>query len=114
MTHKFTLFLSVSAVAIGAIFAVNGFILAWTSPSASPPDDNAPAPLNVSATGQSKAGGLILNTGGAVTGLIVDQGNVGIGTTSPTEKLDVDGNINIDEDSAYLFDGANGLKLWRG
>jgi len=39
------------------------------------------------------------------------NGNVGIGTTSPSQKLDVDGNINIDEASAYLFDGVNGLKL---
>jgi len=39
--------------------------------------------LNIGSTGQSKAGGLILNTGGAATGLIVQSGNVGIGTTTP-------------------------------
>jgi hypothetical protein len=76
------------------------------------------APLNVGTTGQSKSGwlratkffvgnpptvseqgagdgllrttmGAILNEGGAATGLIVQSGNVGIGTTSPGYKLDV-------------------------
>ena len=49
-------------------------------------------------TGQSKAGGLILNTGGAVNGLIVDKGSVGIGTTNPSQKLDVAGQIHATGD----------------
>ena len=58
-----------------------------------PSTGNAPAPLHVGIEGQSKAGGLILNTGGAAIGLIVDKGNVGIGTQNPTQRLEVDGNI---------------------
>ena len=39
------------------------------------------------------AGGVILNTAGAATGLIVQSGNVGIGTTNPTDTLEVVGDI---------------------
>ena len=77
-------------------FLVGYFVLAWTEPAATPPGGNVSAPLNVGNTGQSKTGGLILNTGGAATGLIVRYGNVGIGTTGPDAKLTVnDGNVYI-------------------
>jgi len=76
-----------------AIFLVNGLIFAWTEPSQTPPGGNVNAPLNVGNTGQSKSGGLIINTGGAATGLVVDKGNVGIGTASPSQKLEVNGSI---------------------
>jgi hypothetical protein len=49
--------------------------------------------LNIGSAGQEKAGGLILNTGGAPNGLIVQQGNVGIGTVAPGSKLSVSGII---------------------
>jgi hypothetical protein len=54
-------------------------LFAWTKPTLNPPQGNVSGPINISSSGQSKAGGLILNTGGASTGLIVDKGNVGIG-----------------------------------
>ncbi len=99
--------------------AISYFASAWTEPSVAPPGGNAPAPINVSFTDQSKegrigiggvfaplysldirdliglgtlrtTGGAILNTGGAPTGLIVQNGNVGIGTTDPENaKLQV-------------------------
>jgi len=53
------------------VLAISYFVLAWTEPSQAPPGGNVLAPLNVGSAGQSKAGGLILNTGGAATGLIV-------------------------------------------
>ncbi len=65
----------------------------WSAPTASPPNSNAYAPLNTSPAAQIKTGGLLLNTGGAINGLIVQNGNVGIGTTSPTAKLDVQGYV---------------------
>lgn len=77
---------------LGALlFALQLF--AFTEPSSSPPTSNVAAPLNVGSSGQSKFGGLVLNTGGAQYGLIVDQGNVGVGTQSPSQKLDVAGYI---------------------
>lgn len=81
------------AFTLGAILFSSHFGFGFTEPSSIPPFDNVPAPLNVGAIGQSKAGGLILNTGGAVNGLIVQLGNVGIGTQSPSQLLDVAGYI---------------------
>jgi len=71
------------------IFAFAFYISAWTEPAAVPPGSNAATPLNVSNVGQSKAGGLILNTGGAPVGLIVQNGSVGIGTTDPQSPLHI-------------------------
>lgn len=64
--------------------------LAWTGPTATPPGSNATAPLNTSGTGQVKAGGLQLNTGGAAVGLLVG-GKVGIGSMAPSGQLTVYG-----------------------
>ncbi|HVU06542.1 MAG TPA: tail fiber domain-containing protein [Candidatus Paceibacterota bacterium] len=61
----------------------------WSGPGATPPSGNAAPPLNTSSTAQSKAGGLLLNTGNATNGLIVQYGNVGVGATSPGAKLHV-------------------------
>jgi len=77
------------------IFFLNYLVLAWTEPPENPPSGNVPAPLNVGVDGQSKAGGLILNTGNATTGLVVTYGNVGIGTTTPAFKLDVNGMVSV-------------------
>jgi hypothetical protein len=74
-------------------FLVGYLVLAWTEPSQTPPGGNVLAPLNVGNVAQTKTGGLILNTGGAPIGLIVDKGNVGIGKMAPAQKLDVGGNI---------------------
>jgi len=79
-------------------FAMAFYVLGWTEPTQTPPEGDVLAPLNVGPTGQSKAGGLILNTGGAVNGLIVDKGSVGIGTTNPSQKLDVAGQIHATGD----------------
>ncbi len=81
---------SIAVCSLVICFAVAFYAFGWTEPTATPPAGNVSAPLNVSSTGQSKTGGLILNTGGAANGLIVQTGNVGIGVT-PTQKLDVNG-----------------------
>ena len=77
-------------IAIG-LALVAGISYAWTGPTANPPLNNAPAPVNVSATGQYKTGAL--GIGGlfrAYSNAIVD-GNVGIGTDAPKNRLHVKG-----------------------
>ncbi len=67
----------------------------WSAPTVSPPNSNAYTPLTIGPAAQIKAGGLLLSTGNAVNGLLVQNGNVGIGTISPTAKLDVAGNLRV-------------------
>ncbi|MBU6141760.1 hypothetical protein KGO95_01400 [Patescibacteria group bacterium] len=74
----------VSALLLASAYVV---FASWTEPTVAPTGGNVSAPLDVSATGQTKAGGLILNTGGAANGLIVSLGNVGIGTSTPQQAL---------------------------
>ncbi len=85
--------LSSMALVIGAILFSAGLqtFAAFTQPSTAPPGADAYAPLSTSPDAQAKVGGLLLNTGGAVNGLIVQNGNVGIGTVNPATKLEVNG-----------------------
>ncbi len=71
-------------------FGANALAQSFTEPSSPPPQNNADAPLDVSANSQSKSAGLLLNTGGATNGLLVQYGNVGIGTTTPSHPLTID------------------------
>ena len=79
------------ALVIGAILFSAGLqtFAAFTQPSTAAPGNDAYAPLHTGITAQSKVGGLLLNTGGGDNGLIVQNGNVGIGTVNPTTKLAV-------------------------
>ena len=71
-------------------------IFAWQEPNFPPPQGNVPAPLNVSLNPQAKEGSLLIATNPSIltatntAGLIVQYGNVGIGTTTPVAKLTID------------------------
>ena len=97
-------FLPHIALVIGAVLFSAGLqTLAFTPPSSAPPTGDAYAPLTTSDVPQGKVagldlgaittkGGAIINTvGGSWHGLIVENGNVGIGTTGPGAKLHVAG-----------------------
>ncbi len=88
--------------------SVNYIFAAWTNPPANPPTcpDTTPGcntPINQGLSPQIKQGGLIIKglqqTGdsilSALNGLIVENGNVGIGTLQPTQKLHVVGDAFI-------------------
>lgn len=77
----------------------------FTPPTTSPPNANAYAPLSTGPDAQAKTGGLLLNTGGATNGLIVQFGNVGIGTTNPGQKLSVAGIVESTSGGMKFPDG---------
>ena len=63
---------------------------AWAPPVSAPTANNPEAPINVSATTQTKAGGMWANFFGTTGGGYFES-NVGIGTDNPQAKLQVDG-----------------------
>lgn len=94
---KIILILIISIIlTFGLSISFQSLLASWTAPTEIPPDGNVPALLNTSSTGQAKQGGLILNTSGAAeNGLIIQSGNVGIGTINPNAKLTVEGEISL-------------------
>ena len=87
-------------------FAIAFYVVAqWTEPGVGPPGGNVPAPLNTGLIDQVKEGalgiyGVFRAVGGAdpaiEPGLVVNNGNVGIGTTDPQAKLHVAGTAGTD------------------
>jgi len=112
--NSLALFLAVLIFALGAVLAT----IAWTEPTSAPPAGNIPAPINVGSQAQTKEGPLtikaVLDVKSEVYGQIFrDQdepnyyvnpaspgiagtflGNVGIGTTAPEAKLEINSNIS--------------------
>lgn len=92
------------------------YAAAWTEPTAVAPGNNAATPLDTSNVGQTKVGGLVLNTGAATYGLIVQSGNVGIGTATPGAKLEVAGQVKITGGTPgtdkVLVSDSSGLAGW--
>lgn len=99
---------SIKIIILGLIFTA-GLSFAWTAPTAVPPGNNTPAPINDSATAQNKTGGLstgplvvtpgITNFYGNVQvstakNMVTDTGYIGVGKqpASP-HKLDVAGGV---------------------
>lgn len=105
MSHK----ILAAVLSFGAVVFYASTAFAWTPPSGSAPSNNVTAPLNVGAIAQSRQGGLLLNTGGATNGLLVQLGRVGIDNVSPAYTLDVSGTTNA---SQYCIAGANCISAW--
>ncbi len=116
LSQQLTYWLGV--VAVGLVVGLSlQFVQAWTEPTVAPPAGNVGAPLNTGSIGQGKSGGLILNTGGAATGLIVQNGSVGIGALTPSVggeqdlKFDVEGAVGAqwycDQDGNNCVAGNN-------
>ena len=82
---------TILAFTLGGLLLGSHLVFGFTEPGQLPGGGNVLPPLDTSATGQAKAGGLIVNTGGAPVGFIVDKGSVGIGTNNPGGTLDVQG-----------------------
>ncbi|MBX4209466.1 tail fiber domain-containing protein [Candidatus Parcubacteria bacterium] len=97
----------IASIAVSLLFATPAWAQTWTGPSQAAPGGNTPTPVNVGSTAQSKIGGLLLNTGGATNGLIVQYGNVGIGAVSPGYKLEISGNVGA---TAYFYTSDRRLK----
>lgn len=76
-----------------ALIAGVSLVYAWTGPTQSPPAGNVDAPVNVGNSTQYKSGAF--GVGGLFRGYgsAVFDGNVGIGMTNPTQKLDVLGYV---------------------
>ncbi|MFA6171254.1 MAG: shufflon system plasmid conjugative transfer pilus tip adhesin PilV [Patescibacteria group bacterium] len=94
--HKLTILIIASVViTLGLSISLQSLLAAWISPKETAPDGNISAPLNTSSAFQQKDGGIILNHTGAAasSGLLVENGNVGIGTLAPGYRLDVVGEI---------------------
>ncbi len=62
--------------------------------------------LTPTASNQLNIGNLIFATG-LGSEATASTGNVGIGTVTPAQKLDVAGNINTSAGSAYMYNGSN-------
>lgn len=119
MSKKTLLHYTAPAIVTGMLFAT--VAVSWDEPGSNPPAGNVPAPINIGVDGQYKegklnvgntqipdatfvqlevrgggalrtVGGAVLNTGGAVDGLVVVNGNVGIGAASPGPQLYLTGN----------------------
>ena len=87
-------------------FLIVFFVLAWTAPTQAPPEGNVPTPLNVGPSFQTKIGNLaagafydannnqyFIDSSAPVSAIFA--GNVGVGTTDPSERLTVAGTIKL-------------------
>lgn len=87
---------SILAISLVISLSLSYAWAAWKDPGpgATPPNNNEPAFLNIGTASQLKSGGLEIEglfTTDNATNLATSTGNVGIGTTTPPEKLTLEG-----------------------
>ena len=94
--------LCIGVLAFSVLFCAA--IYAWTEPSAAPTGGSINAPINTGSTAQTKSGGLNIASA---------TGNVGIGTTSPAAKLDIEtGNGTSGLKTGLICSNATTSKLY--
>jgi hypothetical protein len=91
--------------------SVNYIFAAWTGPTEAPPGGNTPTPVHIGTTAQVKDGGLSLNAL-SVFGGGYFQGKVGVGVVTPTQDLEVAGQIKIGKDDSVT--STAGTIRWSG
>lgn len=95
------------ALSLSMLFFV-GVAYAWTEPTDMPPNPaGGLIPLNTSSTFQDKVGDLWVSSLGLTNGLIVTGGDVGIGTTTPRTRLEVQAPTGITEEFNTAFRGTS-------
>ena len=107
MTKQIFSALRVSALAIVLSFGLS-YVYAWTAPTATPPTGNVSAPINTSATAQTKAGGL---TFGSLNG---GNPNGGINGASNPLRLIVNNGLLEPALTLGYYSSGYGLDLWVG
>ena len=108
----------ISALSLSTGLVVSG----WTGSTDSPPYGNVPAPIHIGDETQTKEGAFVSNdqitagsffTAGNIYGTSLDvtdlyvssSGNVGIGTTNPGSRLDVNGSLNVSSGNFQINNG---------
>jgi hypothetical protein len=86
--------LLILTIAFTFALSVNYLFAAWVGPTQAPPGGNTPAPVHVGLITQTKDGGLIVGALRSLLDVYVD-GKVGIGTTNPSEALEVAGGVKV-------------------
>lgn len=105
------------------VFSLQSFAATGFPAPGNPPNNNAPAPLNVDYGGQEKLGGIAVrglasSTTALEYGLRVLDGKVGFGTYDPQTKLHVVGQVRIEDGSAQAGEvltaiDSDGTAEWR-
>ena len=113
-------------------FTISYGFAAWTEPTASPPEGNISAPINISSTGQTKSGTLTINADFTANRLIdtssgnyyVDPANTGvsallagkvsIGTVENDATLHITGGVCITADATCTDPGSGNLMVGEG